>query len=95
MIPAPALCGEWYGLLQVNALREYYAGLTPNEMRLNKADYLGFRVFPSIAMLFIACYWVQGLMKYNSPDWSNYTFLIPELKVLDTISVQPEFNPSH
>ena len=68
-------------LNKVQALKDLYANMSPNEKKLKTADFLGHYVIPTIACLFIACYWILGLMKYNSPDWSEYHFLLPEFKV--------------
>ena len=55
--------------------------MTANEKKLEQADYIGFTVIPFIACCFIAGYWIVGMMKYNSPDWSAYTHLLPEFEV--------------
>ena len=67
--------------IQVAALQAHYDSLTPDEKRLAKADYVGLTVIPAFAMVFVASYWTIGMMKYNSPDWSAYTFLIPSFQV--------------
>ena len=61
---------------QVEALKEHYANMTPNEKKLKIADYLGFTVIPSIAGTFVAFYWVLGMVKYYLPEISFYA--IPE-----------------
>ena len=62
-------------------MKEHYKKLTPNEVKLAKADYIGFTVIPTLASMFVTCYWVVGMMKYNSPDWSAYQGLMPEYQV--------------
>ena len=64
--------------MQVAALKEHYANLTPIEAKHKRADYIGFTVIPTFASLFVAGYWIIGMMKYKSPDWSAYTFLVPD-----------------
>jgi predicted regulator of amino acid metabolism with ACT domain len=59
-------------ILQVAALKDYYSNLTPNERKLKRADFMGFTVIPTIASTFIAGYWIIGMIKYNSPDWSVF-----------------------
>ena len=68
---------------QVAALKELYKKLTPNEVKLAKADYIGFTVIPTLATIFVTCYWVIGMMKYHSPDWSAYLVFIPQYEVRD------------
>ena len=70
--------------MQVAALQAHYDSLTPNEKMLAKADYVGFTVIPVFATAFIVSYWTIGMMKYYSPDWVEYTFLIPSFKVCIT-----------
>ena len=55
--------------------------MTPNEVKLAKADYIGFTVIPTLATIFVTSYWVIGMMKYHSPDWSAYQGFIPEYEV--------------
>ena len=51
---------------QVDALREYYDGLVPSSQnRLERADFAGFTVIPTIAISFVALYWIIGILKYN------------------------------
>ena len=45
------------------------------------ADFIGFRVIPVFAMGFVVAYWTMGMMKYYSPDWSAYAFLLPSFQV--------------
>ena len=61
--------------LQVEALKEHYSNMTPNEKKLKIADYLGYTVIPSIAGTFVALYWVLGMIKYYSPEISIYAIL--------------------
>ena len=61
--------------------------MTPNEKKLKFADYMGFTVIPTIASAFIAGYWILGMMKYNSPDWSAYYFLVPNFEVLTVVAI--------
>ena len=68
-------------VLQVAALKEYYRKLSANEKKLKQADFVGFTVIPTIAGCFIAGYWIVGMMKYHSPDWSAYDDLLPEFQV--------------
>ena len=70
------------------ALKNLYNNMTPNERKLKFADYMGFTVIPTIASAFIAGYWILGMMKYSSPDWSAYTFLIPDYEVLTAVARQ-------
>ena len=63
------------------ALKEHYKQLAANEKKLERADFIGFTVIPSIASCFIAGYWIIGMMKYYSPDWSAYDGLLPEFQV--------------
>ena len=67
--------------LQVAALKEHYRNLATNEKKLERADFIGFTVIPTIAGCFIAGYWIIGMMKYYSPDWSAYQGLLPEFQV--------------
>ena len=62
-------------------MRNYYSNLSPNEKKLKFADFLGHVVIPTVACGFVAFYWIFGMMKYNSPDWSAYTFILPDLEV--------------
>ena len=55
--------------------------MTPNEKKLERADFMGHVVIPTFACLFVAGYWIIGMMKYASPDWTMYEFLLPEYKV--------------
>ena len=55
--------------------------MTPNEKKLERADFMGHVVIPTFACLFVAGYWIIGMMKYASPDWSMYENLLPEYKV--------------
>ena len=77
-------CSSSYtGALQVAALKEHYRNLATNEKKLERADFIGFTVIPTIASCFIAGYWIIGMMKYYSPDWSAYQGLLPEFQVPD------------
>ena len=49
---------------------------------LKRLDFLGLYVIPMLAMMFVILYWTIGMMKYNSPDWSDYVFLLPEYQVM-------------
>ena len=69
--------------LQVAALKEHYRNLATNEKKLERADFIGFTVIPTIAWCFIAGYWTIGMMKYYSPDWSAYQGLLPKFQVAD------------
>ena len=60
--------------------------MTPNEKKLKFADYMGFTVIPTFASAFIAGYFITGMMKYNSPDWSAYYFLVPDFEVLTVVA---------
>ena len=52
--------------VQVDALREYYDTLVPtSEKKLARADFLGLTVIPVIAISFVVCYWIIGILKYN------------------------------
>ena len=62
-------------------MKVHYENLTPDEIKLARADFIGFRVIPVFAMGFVASYWTMGMMKYYSPDWSAYTFLLPSFQV--------------
>ena len=73
---------------QVKALQQHYANLTPNEVALKKADFIGFTLIPTLASGFVAGYWIIGMMKYHSPDWSAYTFLVPDFQA--TFDKNPE-----
>ena len=68
-------------VLKVAALKEHYRNLAANERKLEQADFLGLTIIPTIAGCFIAGYWILGMMKYHSPDWSAYLHLLPELQV--------------
>merc|ERR1711962_325295 len=63
--------------VQVDALKEHYSNMTPNEKKLKIADFLGYTVIPSIAGTSVALYWVLGMIKYYSPEISIYA--IPEV----------------
>ena len=65
----------------MRALQEHYANLTPDEVKLRRADFIGHNLIPTMASVFVACYWILGMMKYNSPDWSAYSGLVPEFQV--------------
>ena len=71
-----------FHILQVKALKQHYANLTPDEVKLKRADFIGHNLIPTLASAFVACYWILGMMKYNSPDWSAYTFLVPEFQAI-------------
>ena len=71
--------------LQVAALKEHYRNLSANEKKLEQADFIGLTVIPTIAGCFIASYWIIGMMKYHSPDWSAYQDLLPQFGVGTTI----------
>ena len=64
----------------MKALQQHYANLTPDEVKLKRADFIGHNLIPTLASAFVACYWILGMMKYNSPDWSAYTFLVPDFQ---------------
>ena len=68
-------------VLQVAALKEHYRNLAANEKKLEQADFIGLTVIPTIAGCFIAGYWILGMMKYWSPDWSAYQNLLPKFQV--------------
>ena len=57
-------------------------GLTPDEIKLARADFIGHKLIPTLACVFVAIYWILGMMKYNSPDFSAYTFLVPEFQAI-------------
>ena len=65
--------------MKVAALKEHFRNLNPNKKKLKRADFLGFTVIPTFAS--VAGYWIIGMMKYNSPYWSAYTFLVPDFQV--------------
>ena len=80
------------------ALKEHYRNLAANEKKLGRADFIGFTVIPTLASCFIAGYWILGMMKYYSPDWSAYQDLVPEFQVNLRISQLLEYrslNISH
>ena len=52
---------------------------------LKRLDFLGLYVIPMLAMMFVILYWTIGMMKYNSPDWSDYVFLLPEYQVMKNL----------
>ena len=52
--------------VQVDALREYYDIMVPtSEKQLARADFLGLTVIPVVAISFVVCYWIIGILKYN------------------------------
>ena len=51
---------------KVEALADYYGDLrSTNEKRLAQADFIGLTVIPAFSFIFIACYWIIGILKYN------------------------------
>ena len=57
---------------QVGALKDYYdelAEVNANEALLSKCDYIGHKVIPTLALIFIGGYWLIGLLKYIYPNW--------------------------
>ena len=63
-------------------MKQHYANLTPDEVKLKRADFIGHYLIPPLASIFVASYWILGMMKYNSPDWSAYSFLVPDFQVI-------------
>ena len=51
-------------LCKVAALKVHYDNMTPDEKKLARADFIGFRVIPVFAMGFVAAYLTMGMMKY-------------------------------
>ena len=52
--------------LKVEALAEYYDGLvSTNERRLAQADFFGLKIIPLFSLVFVALYWIIGILKYN------------------------------
>ena len=75
---------------KVGALRDYYEGLAEvnaNEALLAKCDYIGHNVIPSLAISFVVCYWILGLLKYNFPEW-GFIDDLHELDILPTFHVK-------
>ena len=58
-----------YFALKVAALTQHYSKLTLDEIKLKRADFIGHYLIPTLASIFVAGYWILGLMKYNSPNW--------------------------
>ena len=60
-----------------------------NERLLVKCDWIGHKVIPILATIFVASYWMLGLLKYYDP---NLEFLenlheweiVPSFQVLDS-----------
>ena len=49
-------------------MRGFYDTATVNERKLARADYIGHRVIPVGALLFVAAYWILGILMYQHPD---------------------------
>ena len=67
--------------LQVAALKDHYRNLSANEKKLDRADFIGFTVIPTIAGCFIAGYWILPEYQVNFRNILEYGSML-SLKIM-------------